>query len=94
MWANFVRFFFYRQFLILTVSSFLENAERNSRLSSLEELTEDLLEDCGPPRRAPTPASSSSELPTGSTVQQESHTVEEPKPSEKLRSPVHQSPKS
>uniref|UniRef100_A0A0R3RXM0 FHA domain-containing protein n=1 Tax=Elaeophora elaphi TaxID=1147741 RepID=A0A0R3RXM0_9BILA len=70
-----------------------ENAERNSRLSGLEELTEDLLEDCGPPRRAPTPASSSSELPTGSTVHQESHTIEESKPSESLRSPHHQSPK-
>ncbi|CAG9529843.1 unnamed protein product [Cercopithifilaria johnstoni] len=70
-----------------------ENAERNSRLSGLEELTEDLLEDCGPPRRAPTPASISSELPTGSTVQQEPHIVDEPKPSESLHSPLHQSPK-
>ncbi|MCP9262042.1 hypothetical protein DINM_005338 [Dirofilaria immitis] len=69
------------------------NAERNSRLSGLEELTEDLLEDCGPPRRAPTPASSSSELPTASTLQQETHTIQEIKPSESLRSPLHQSPK-
>ncbi|KAL3994776.1 FHA domain family protein [Acanthocheilonema viteae] len=70
-----------------------ENAERNSRLSGLEELTEDLLEDCGPPKRVPTPASSSSELPTGSTAQQEPRTIEERKPSESLRSPLHQSPK-
>ncbi|VDK66411.1 unnamed protein product [Onchocerca ochengi] len=70
-----------------------ENGERNSRLSGLEELTEDLLEDCGPPKRAPTPASSSCELPTASTLQQESHTVEEAKPSESLHSSLHQSPK-
>ncbi|OZC11162.1 hypothetical protein X798_01577, partial [Onchocerca flexuosa] len=70
-----------------------ENGERNSRFSGLEELTEDLLEDCGPPKRAPTPASSSSELPTASTLQQESHTVEESKPSESLHSSLHQSPK-
>ncbi|VDP11539.1 unnamed protein product [Onchocerca flexuosa] len=70
-----------------------QNGERNSRFSGLEELTEDLLEDCGPPKRAPTPASSSSELPTASTLQQESHTVEESKPSESLHSSLHQSPK-
>uniref|UniRef100_A0A915PKR1 FHA domain-containing protein n=1 Tax=Setaria digitata TaxID=48799 RepID=A0A915PKR1_9BILA len=69
-----------------------ENAERNSRLSGLEELTEDLLEDCGPPRRAPTPASSSSELPTAA-VQRETPAVEESKPSESSRSQLHQSPK-
>lgn len=66
----------------------------NNRLSGLEELTEDLLEDCGPPRRAPTPASSSSELHTASTIKQGSSTTEEPNPSESLRSPLHQSPKS
>lgn len=70
-----------------------ENAERNSRLSGLEELTEDLLEDCGPPRRVSTPASSSSELPTASTVKQDILTAEEPKLSETLCSPPHQSPK-
>ncbi|VDK71725.1 unnamed protein product [Litomosoides sigmodontis] len=70
-----------------------ENAERNSRLSGLEELTDDLLEDCGPPRRAPTPASSYSELPTGSTVQQEPHMIDELKSSDSVRSPHHQSPK-
>uniref|UniRef100_A0AAF5PW22 FHA domain-containing protein n=1 Tax=Wuchereria bancrofti TaxID=6293 RepID=A0AAF5PW22_WUCBA len=70
-----------------------ENAERNSRLSGLEELTEDLLEDCGPPRRVSTPASSSSELPNTSIVKQDILTTEEPKPSETLCSPPHQSPK-
>ncbi|EJD75497.1 hypothetical protein LOAG_17366 [Loa loa] len=71
-----------------------ENGERNGRLSDLEELTEDLLEDCGPPRRVPTPASSSSELPTASTVKQNPLTIEEEsKPSESIRSPLHQSPK-
>lgn len=64
-------------------------------MSGLVELTEDLLEDCGPPRRALSPASTLAEPSTATAAsQQETMAKEQPKEKSPSRSPPHQSPKS